>query len=249
MLMADLEWEDGSEVVASPRQILRRQLARLAERGWTRGGRHRARVHRLQRHLRGGLAQGLPRPRAGQPLQRRLLDARHRAGRAADPAHPQLDAGRRHAGRELEGRVQLRPARDQLPLRRGARDRRRPRDLQERRQGDRGAGGLRDHLHRQARRARGQLVPHPLLAPERGRRQRVRRRRAGLPPVRRRPARLPARADALLRAAGELVQALRGGLVRADRGRVGSRQPHLLDARGRARRRRCGSRTGCRART
>lgn len=33
--MADLEWEDGSEVVASPRQALRRQLARLAQRGWT----------------------------------------------------------------------------------------------------------------------------------------------------------------------------------------------------------------------
>jgi glutamine synthetase len=35
MLMADLEWEDGREVVASPRQILRRQLGRLAERGLT----------------------------------------------------------------------------------------------------------------------------------------------------------------------------------------------------------------------
>src|SRR3954467_7784170 len=34
LCLADLEWEDGSEVVASPRQILRRQLARLAERGW-----------------------------------------------------------------------------------------------------------------------------------------------------------------------------------------------------------------------
>jgi glutamine synthetase len=33
MLMADLGWEDGREVVASPRQILRRQLARLEERG------------------------------------------------------------------------------------------------------------------------------------------------------------------------------------------------------------------------
>ena len=33
-LMADLAWEDDSDVVASPRQILRRQLARLAERGW-----------------------------------------------------------------------------------------------------------------------------------------------------------------------------------------------------------------------
>ena len=35
MLLADLQWGDGSEVVASPRQILRRQLARLAERGWS----------------------------------------------------------------------------------------------------------------------------------------------------------------------------------------------------------------------
>ncbi len=35
LVLADLQWGDGSEVVASPRQILRRQLARLAERGLT----------------------------------------------------------------------------------------------------------------------------------------------------------------------------------------------------------------------
>ena len=35
LVMADLEWHDGSDVAASPRQILRKQLARLAERGWT----------------------------------------------------------------------------------------------------------------------------------------------------------------------------------------------------------------------
>jgi glutamine synthetase len=34
LCMADLAWQDGSDVVASPRQILRGQLARLAERGW-----------------------------------------------------------------------------------------------------------------------------------------------------------------------------------------------------------------------
>ncbi|MGH2945312.1 MAG: glutamine synthetase family protein [Solirubrobacteraceae bacterium] len=34
MCMADLQWGDGSPVVASPRQILRAQLDRLAERGW-----------------------------------------------------------------------------------------------------------------------------------------------------------------------------------------------------------------------
>jgi glutamine synthetase len=33
LLMADVHWHDGSDVVASPRQILRRQIARLAERG------------------------------------------------------------------------------------------------------------------------------------------------------------------------------------------------------------------------
>jgi glutamine synthetase len=35
MVLCDLAWEDGSDVAASPRQILRRQLARLAERGWS----------------------------------------------------------------------------------------------------------------------------------------------------------------------------------------------------------------------
>ncbi|RSN14120.1 glutamine synthetase [Nonomuraea sp. WAC 01424] len=35
LVMADLAWEEGGEVTASPRQILRRQLARLAERGLT----------------------------------------------------------------------------------------------------------------------------------------------------------------------------------------------------------------------
>jgi len=35
LVMADLQWGEGEDVVASPRQILRRQLDRLAERGLT----------------------------------------------------------------------------------------------------------------------------------------------------------------------------------------------------------------------
>ncbi len=35
MCLADLAWADGSDVSASPRQVLRRQLARLQERGWS----------------------------------------------------------------------------------------------------------------------------------------------------------------------------------------------------------------------
>src|ERR1017187_7964855 len=35
MCLADLVWANGSDVVASPRQVLRGQLGRLAERGWS----------------------------------------------------------------------------------------------------------------------------------------------------------------------------------------------------------------------
>ena len=35
MCLADLAWDDGREVAASPRQVLRAQLERLADRGWT----------------------------------------------------------------------------------------------------------------------------------------------------------------------------------------------------------------------
>ncbi len=35
LCLADLEWADGSDVLASPRQMLKRQLARLAQRGWS----------------------------------------------------------------------------------------------------------------------------------------------------------------------------------------------------------------------
>jgi glutamine synthetase len=34
LCLVDLQWPDGTDVVASPRQVLRKQLARLAERGW-----------------------------------------------------------------------------------------------------------------------------------------------------------------------------------------------------------------------
>ena len=86
--------------------------------------RHRARVHPLQRHLRGGVGQGLPRPDV------RPTSTTSTTRSSAPPASSrfirrirQLDGGRGDVGRELQGRVQLRPARDQLPLRRRAADR------------------------------------------------------------------------------------------------------------------------------
>ena len=151
----------AAPVVASPRQILRRQLDRLAERGWTRQHRLRARVHAVPRQLRPGPGQALPRPRPRERLQRRLLDLRHDDGRGRAAADPAGHGRRRHHGRGLQGRVQLRPARGQLPLLRRARDGRQPLGLQERRQGDRLPARLRALVHGQVRRARGQLVPHP----------------------------------------------------------------------------------------
>ena len=82
-----------------------------------------------------------------------------------------------------------------------------------------------------------------------GRHAGVRRAARAVRPLRRRPARLPARADAVQGAERQLLQALRRGLVRPDRGRLGPRQPHVLDARDRPRPRRCASRTGSRAAT
>ena len=118
LCLADVAWADARPVVASPRQILRRQLERLAERGWEAfaGTELEFMVFRdtYEEAWDGGYRDLEP----GQPLQRRLLDARHRPRRAAHPPHPQRDGRRGHGGRELQGRVQLRPARDQLPLRR-----------------------------------------------------------------------------------------------------------------------------------
>ena len=85
-------------------------------------------------------------------------------GRAAAARDPQHDVRRRAGRRVGQGGVQLRPARDRLPVRRRADHRRQPCRVQDRGQGDRRPGGLVDHLHGQVQRARGQLLPHPPVA-------------------------------------------------------------------------------------
>ena len=83
------------------------------------------------------------------------------ADRAAAARHPQRDGRRRPVRRVRQGRVQPRPARDRVPVRRGAGHLRQPRDLQDRRQGDRRPARQEPHVHGEVRRARGQLLPHP----------------------------------------------------------------------------------------
>ena len=247
LVLCDVEWADGAPVGAvaaadprAPARPARRARAR-------RRRRHRAGVHAVHRLLRRGVAEGLPRPAARQPLQRRLLDARHRARRAGAAAHPQRDGGRGDGGRVGQGRVQPRPARDRLPLRRGAHHVRQPLDLQDRRQGDRRPGRDGADVHGEVRRAGGQLLPHPHLAARqrRRRRERVPRRRAArllaaLRPLPRRSAGVPARADLPVRAERQLLQAVRRGQLRPDGRRLGHGQPHLLAAGRRARRRAAG---------
>ena len=114
MVQCDLLWHDGSPVAASPRQVLRRQLERLAERGWS--------------------------AYAGSELEFILFDetydsAREKAWRALRPANaynvdysisarpwssrccgdPPRYGRRGDARRGLQGRMQLRTTRGQLP--------------------------------------------------------------------------------------------------------------------------------------
>ena len=91
MCLADLAWEDGSDVVASPRQMLRRQLARLAERGWSANASTELEFLVFRDTYEDAWRKGYRELEPGQPLQRRLLAAGHGAGRAADPPDPQLD--------------------------------------------------------------------------------------------------------------------------------------------------------------
>ncbi len=193
MLMADLRWADGREVLASPRQILRRQLARLAERGLSANAATELEFIVFRDTYEAAWKQGF---RDLEPANLYNVDYSLLGSARVEPLIRRIRnemAGAGDAGRELQGGVQPRPARDQLPLRGRAAQRRQPRDLQERRQGDRRPGGALDHLHGQVQRARGELLPHPLLAGRRGRRQRLRRRPGAVRALRRRPDRLHAR--------------------------------------------------------
>ena len=71
---------------------------------------------------------------------------------------------------------------------------------------------------------------------------------ADVPQLHRRPTGHAARADAVLCAEHQLLQAVRRGQLRADRDRVGDGQPHLRAARGRARARHAGGMPGARRR-
>ena len=159
-------------MVASPRQILRRQLDRLAERGWkanagtelefivfkdTYEEASRRRYRDLEPANHYNVDYSMIGTARVEPLIRRIRNSMMGAGMKVENSKGECNFGQHEINFHYADA--LKTADDHV-------------DLQERRQGDRRAGGHGDHLHGEVQRARGQLVPHPLLAGERGRRER-----------------------------------------------------------------------------
>ena len=173
LVIADLTWLDGAPVVASPRQILAAQTARLASRGWTALAGTELEFIVYQDSYEQAAARDY---RDLTPANQYNVDysilgtSQDRAAAAPDP---QRDGRGRPVRGVGQGRVQPRPARDRVPLRGGGNHLRQPLDLQDRGEGDRGPGREQHHVHGQAERPRGKLLPHPPVAaclPRMGRR-------------------------------------------------------------------------------
>ncbi len=165
LVIADLAWQDGSPVVASPRQILRPRWRRLAERGWTALAGTELEFIVFNDTYEQAAGQRLPRPHAREPVQRRLLASS--APARVEPLLRRIRLGMAGAGMYVESakgecnlgqhEIAFRYA-DALTTcdnhsiyKTGAKE-------------IAAAGRHEHHLHGQAERARGQLLPHPPVA-------------------------------------------------------------------------------------
>ena len=121
MLLADVEWLDGSPVVESPRQILKRQLDRLDERGWDCFVGTELEFIVFDDSFEQAFDKRYSdlRPSNQYNLDYSILG--DQPGRAAAARDPARHARRRHAGRVGQGRVQPRPAGDRVQVHRRAR--------------------------------------------------------------------------------------------------------------------------------
>ena len=243
LVLCDVDWEDGSPVRPSPRQVLRAQVERA------RGARLRARCS-----ARSSSSTCCARPTRRRTRKRYrdltpsvpyILDYHILATTYDEPlirADPERDA--RAPGISVEtSKGEAWPGQHEINFRYADALTMADNhvDLQERRQGDRAPERLLDHVHGEARpRVDRHLVPHPLVAVARRRERVCRRDATSFRSVPRRLDRVRARAGALLRADDQLVQALRRRVVGADDARVGARQPHVRVPRRRARRRAAG---------
>jgi glutamine synthetase len=165
MVTCDLVWEDGSPVVASPRQILKRQLERLAERGleafvgtelefivfkdsyedaWRKGYKDLdpANLYNVDYSLLGTARI--------EPLLRRIRNTMAAAGLAVEDAKGECNFGQHEINFKFD--KALATADGHAIYKNGAKEI---------------ARRMLHHLHAQVRRARGQLLPHPPEPPER----------------------------------------------------------------------------------
>ena len=141
-------------------------------------GRHRARVHRLRRHLRDGVDQGLPGPhaRATSTTSTTRSSARRGSSRCCATSATGCTP-RGWSSRAPKGECNLGQHEIAFKYAEVITTARQPLALQERRQGDRRAARQGADLHGQVQRAGGQLLPHPHEPARARRRDGVRRRR------------------------------------------------------------------------
>ena len=167
LLLADATWLDGAPVLESPRQILRRQLDRLAERGWTAfvgtelefilfddtyEQAWDKRYHGLTPSNQYNVDYSILGTSRVEPLLRAIRSGMRDAGMQVESAKGECNPGQHEiAFKYTDALTHLRQ----------------PRHLQDRREGDRGAARPLADLHGQVQRARGQLLPHPPVAARR----------------------------------------------------------------------------------
>ena len=254
LVLADAEWLDGTDVVESPRQILKAQLARLAERGWT------AHVgtelefivfeDTYEKAWDAGYVGLTPANRYNidysvlgtgrvEPLLRAIRLGMRDAGLQVEAAKGECNLGQH----EITFRYDeaLTTCDNHVIYKTGAKEiaAHQDRSLTFMAKYNEREGNS-CHIHLSLRDEDGR----PVFAGDRpgGLSTEFEGFLAG-------HARRPARARVLLRADDQLLQALPAQHLRADRRRLGLRQPHVRAARGRARARACASRTGCPAGT
>ncbi|GAA3015774.1 hypothetical protein GCM10020229_28660 [Kitasatospora albolonga] len=254
MVQCDVLQQDGTPVPVSPRQVLRRQLERLAGYGWQ----AYAGTELEFIVFKDSYEQAWDKGYSGltpvnqynvdysilgtsriEPLLRRLRNEMAGAGLTVESAKGECNLG------QHEIAFKYGPRADHL---------RRPRGLQDRCQGDRGPGRLQPHLHGQVRPAGGQLLPRPPEPARRARRPGLRGRRTArlLPDHGALPGRtagLPGRVRPAAGADGQLLQALRPRQLRPHRHRLGAGTTGPARCGWSATAPRCGSRTGCPAGT
>ena len=103
-MLGDVEWPDGSPVAPSPRQVLKRQVERAAEAGFTAMFGSELEFFLLKETYEEAHAKHY---RDLTPSVPYILDYHILASTYDEPLHPpdpERDGGRRHSGRDLEGR-------------------------------------------------------------------------------------------------------------------------------------------------